>query len=133
MTAHGWQKLVQMSPGAFGSGMLDGLGVPLPLFFGWAVTLIELVGGLALILGLVTRLAAILNAAVLIGALILVKTGVGLLSPMGGPMPGAELELGLIAGLVTVAFLGPGRPFLDHVLGIEDTVPAVAPATRTAA
>jgi putative oxidoreductase len=123
MTAHGWQKLTDMTPAGFGDGMLDGLGVPAPVLFGWVVTLIELGGGLLLILGGLTRIAAILNAGVLIGALLLVKLDIGLLSPMGADMPGAELEFGLLAGLLVVALLGPGKPSLDHALGIEDDTP----------
>jgi putative oxidoreductase len=130
MTAHGWQKLVDMTPAGFGEGMLDGLGVPAPVLFGWVVTLIELVGGSLLILGLFTRISAVLNAAVLVGALVLVKLEIGLLAPMGAPMPGAELEFGLLAGLATVALLGPGRPSLDHALGIETGAPTLAEDVR---
>jgi putative oxidoreductase len=120
MAAHGWQKLTEMTPAGFGEGMLDGLGVPAPVLFGWVVTVIELGGGLLLILGGLTRIAALLNAGVLTGALLLVKLDIGLLAPMGADMPGAELEFGLLAGLLVVALLGPGKPSLDHALGIED-------------
>jgi putative oxidoreductase len=123
MTAHGWQKLTEMTPAGFGGDMLGMLGVPAPVLFGWIVTVIELGGGLLLILGGLTRIAAILNAGVLIGALLLVKLDIGLLSPMGADMPGAELEFGLLAGLLVVALLGPGKPSLDHALGIEDDTP----------
>jgi putative oxidoreductase len=126
MLAHGWQKLVEMTPAGFGEGMLAGLGVPAPVAFGWVVTLIELVGGALLIAGLFSRVAALLNAAVLVGALLLVKVDLGLIAPMGAEMPGAELEFGLLAGLLTVALLGPGRPSLDHALGVETGVPTLA-------
>jgi putative oxidoreductase len=128
MTAHGWQKLTDMTPAGFGEGMLDGLGVPAPVLFGWIVTLIELGGGLLLIVGGLTRIAALLNAGVLIGALLLVKLDIGLLSPMPAEMPGAELELGLLAGLLVVALLGPGKPSLDHALGIERGTPTSSDA-----
>jgi putative oxidoreductase len=32
---------------------------------------------------------------------------------------GAELDLALIAGFLTILFVGPGRISLDYVLGIE--------------
>jgi putative oxidoreductase len=128
MTAHGWQKLTDMTPAGFGEGMLDGLGVPAPVLFGWVVTLIELGAGLLLIVGGLTRIAALLNAGVLIGALLHVKLDIGLLSPMPTEMPGAELELGLLAGLLVVALLGPGKPSLDHVLGIERGAPTSSDA-----
>jgi putative oxidoreductase len=126
MLVHGWQKLVDMTPAGFGEGMLGGLGVPAPVAFGWVVTLIELVGGAMLLAGLFTRVAALLNAAVLVGALLLVKIDIGLIAPMGAEMPGAELEFGLLAGLLAVALLGPGRPSVDHALGIEAGTPVLA-------
>lgn len=125
MAAHGWEKLTIMTPGSFGQDMLAGLGVPAPVVFGWIVTMIELVGGTLLILGALTRIAAILNAGVLLGALLLVKLDIGLLAPMGAPMPGAELEFGLLAGLVVVALLGPGKPSIDHAIGIDAGVPTL--------
>lgn len=125
MLAHGWQKLTAMTPAGFGEGMLDGLGVPLPVLFGWIVTIVELVGGIALILGVFSRIAAVANLGVLVGALLLVKVDLSLLSTPGADMPGAELEFGLIAGLVTVLLLGPGRPSVDHMLGIEAGTPAL--------
>lgn len=126
MAAHGWDKLTGMTPAGFGEGMLGGLGVPAPVAFGWIVTLIELVGGVLLIVGALTRIAALLNIGVLLGALLLVKVDIGLLAPMGADMPGAELEFGLLAGLLVVALLGPGKPSLDHRLGIETGTPTLA-------
>lgn len=129
MLAHGWEKLTQMTPAGFGEGMLAELGVPAPVVFGWAVTLVELVGGLALIIGAFTRIAALAVMTVLAGAVILVKSEIGLLAPMGAPLPGAELDLALIAGLLAVLILGPGRPSIDHVIGVEETVPTPEPVT----
>jgi putative oxidoreductase len=126
MAAHGWEKLTDMTPAGFGEGMLAGLGVPVPVLFGWIVTLIELLGGVALIVGALTRVAALLNAGVLTGALLLVKVDIGMLAPMGAEMPGAELEFGLLAGLLVVAALGPGKPSVDHAIGIETGTPTLA-------
>lgn len=53
MAAHGWQKLAQIGPVGFGQG-LAGMGVPLPVFMGYVVTLTEFVGGIALIMGLLS-------------------------------------------------------------------------------
>lgn len=125
MAVHGWDKLTGMTPGGFGEGMLGGLGVPAPVAFGWIVTFIELVGGVLLIVGALTRIAALLNAGVLVGALLLVKANIGLIAPMGADMPGAELEFGLIAALLVVALLGPGKPSVDHLMGIETGTPAL--------
>ncbi len=53
----------------------------------------------------------------MIGALIYVKQDLGIISSQ--PMPGSELDLALLAGLVAVIVLGPGRLSLDHQVGIE--------------
>src|SRR5919112_3300791 len=55
---HGLQKLFLMGFGGV-AGMMDGLGVPAPGLFAVILTLVELLGGLALILGLFTRVVAI--------------------------------------------------------------------------
>ena len=117
MAAHGLQKL-QGGPANFG-GLLGQLGIPAPTLMAYVVTFVELVGGILLIVGLLSRLSALLLTINLTVAVLLVKTGVGLLSPMGSPGVGAELDLALIAGLLVVLFAGPGRFSLDHVLGIE--------------
>lgn len=130
MAANGWGKLTEMTPAGF-SGMLDGLGVPAPLAAAWLVTGIELVGGLLLIVGALTRVAALLNAGVLIGALLLVKVDIGLIGPMGADMPGAQLDLAILGGLLVVALLGPGRPSLDHLLGIERIRPVLTGTNRS--
>lgn len=62
---------------------------------------------------------------VLVGALFFVKLDLGIIS--SEPMPGAELDLALLGGLVALIVLGPGRLSLDQQLGIE---PNEAVATR---
>lgn len=118
MTAHGLQKLV-MGPGAFGSSMLASVGVPLPTLMGYVVVFVELVGGILLILGLLSRLAALLLTINLIVAILLVKVQVGLISPTDPPAVGAELDLALIAAFLVVLLMGPGKLALDRMLGIE--------------
>ncbi len=119
MAAHGWQKL-QGGPENFG-GFLSQLGVPLPEFMAYVVTFVELIGGILLILGLLSRLTALLLTIDLVVAILLVKVNVGLLSPQGGGV-GAELDLALIAGFLVILLAGPGKLSLDHVLGIERDV-----------
>lgn len=87
-----------------------GLAAPL-------TAVVEIVAGILLVVGLGTRVAAMALSAVMIGALIYVKQDLGIISSV--PMPGAELDLALLAGLVAVIVLGPGRLSLDHQLGIE--------------
>jgi len=117
MTAHGWQKLSQMGPAGFGQ-VLGQMGVPLPGLMGFVVTFVELVGGLLLIVGLLSRLAALLLTIDLTVATLLVKVNVGLIAPEGAGA-GAELDLALIAGLLVILLAGPGKLSLDHALGLE--------------
>ena len=42
-------------------------------------------------------------------------------------MPGAELDLSLIAAFLGVLFVGPGRFSLDHLLGVDRARAADAP------
>ena len=128
MAWHGWSKL-DGGPANFGNGMLDGLGVPLPVFFGWVVTLLELLGGIALIIGFLSRITAFLMTVNLVLAIFLVKVDVGFISSQA---PAAELDLALIAGFLVVLLLGPGRPSVDHALGIEETVPTLVDPSRPA-
>ena len=118
MAFHGYQKLTGMTPAGFGNGMLDGLGVPAPVAVAWVVTLVELVGGIALIVGAGTRVAALANGVVMLGAILLVKSDVGLIAPQGAGA-GAELDLALLALAVGVLLLGPGRLSVDEALGVE--------------
>lgn len=117
MAAHGFQKLA-MGPGAFGQGLAQ-MGVPAAALMGYVVTFVELVGGILLILGLFSRLAALLLTINLTVAILLVKVNIGLIAPPEAGA-GAELDLALIAGFVTVLLAGPGRLSLDHALGLED-------------
>ena len=129
MAAHGWQKL-QGGPSGFGQA-LAGSGVPLPELMAYVVTLVELIGGVLLIVGLLSRLAALLLTIDLVVAILLVKVNIGLLSPADGSGVGAELDLALIGGLLVVLLAGPGRLSVDHqMLGYEGDLVQEAPSRR---
>jgi putative oxidoreductase len=119
---HGRPRLPKLlaGPGNFG-GFLAQLGVPLPTLMGYVVTLVELVGGILLIVGLFSRLAALLLTIDLVVAILLVKVNVGLIAP-AQQGAGAELDLALIAGFLVILFEGPGSLSLDRTLGIEEGV-----------
>ncbi len=117
MAAHGLQKLTG-GPANFGQNVLGGLGVPLPVLMGYVVTFAELIGGILLIVGLLSRLAALVITIDLVVAILLVKVNLGLISSQGSP-PGAELDLALIAGLLVILLAGPGKLSLDYALGLD--------------
>ena len=119
MAVHGWQKLTEVGPANFGRQALANLGVPLPVFMGYVVTLAELIGGILLIVGLLSRLAALILAIEMVFTTLLVKINVGFIAPPGSGS-GAELDLILLAAFLTILLVGPGRLSLDELVGIEE-------------
>ncbi len=117
MTAHGWQKLNAGIP-KFGTATLVPLGVPYPDVMAYVVTYTELIGGVLLIVGLLSRLAALALLIELVTTISLVKVNVGLIAPAARGA-GAELDLALIAGFLTILLAGPGLLALDGLLRIE--------------
>jgi putative oxidoreductase len=115
MTYHGFDKLRGGMDGV--EAMFTMMDVPAPTLTAPLVTALEIIGGLALVAGIGTRLAAASLAAVLTGALLFVKTDLGIIS--SGPMPGAELDIALLAGLIALLLLGPGNMSADRAVGLE--------------
>jgi putative oxidoreductase len=129
MFAHGVDKLSGGTSGIAGFGeFLSSSGLPAGLVLAWMVTLLELVGGAMLILGLLARLVAALMTVELLGAIALVTGANGLLT--GDQGAGFERDLAYIMGFLAVLLLGPGRPSLDHLLGFEEAKPALIPARQ---
>src|SRR6476646_9018559 len=64
---HGWQKFFGMGIGGV-TGFFTQVGAPMPGVMAPVIATIELAGGIALIIGLLTRLAALGVAADLLGA-----------------------------------------------------------------
>ncbi len=124
MAAHGWEKIdggAELRAGL--SAFLDGKSVPLPDLVAWVVPYIELIGGVALMLGLVARVAALLIAVFLALAALVVTRSNGLIGPRGGGV-GYERDLVFIAAALVVVVQGPGPLSLDRLLGIERSEPA---------
>lgn len=103
---HGVDKIQNMDGvvGFFGS-----LG--LPPVFAYLVTASELLGGLAMLLGVATACAGLLLAAVMAGAIYLVKFSKGF---AGG---GYELDLTLLLISLAIVFLGPGCYTISCLFG----------------
>ena len=69
MIVHGWSKLsggVDNVAGFFG----ETLGIPLPGLMAWVVTIVELVGGILLVVGFLTQIAGILITLDMLGAIL---------------------------------------------------------------
>ncbi len=123
---HGFQKLFLMGFGGV-AGMMEGLGVPAPGLFAVIVTLVELLGGLALILGLFTRVVAIPLAMDMLVATLTVHLPNGFsVLPNGG----YEFTLVLLAASVALTVAGPGEAALDRFLAMRTNNPALTRLTR---
>jgi putative oxidoreductase len=109
--AHGWQKL--FTNGIDGTAaFFDQAGIPAPTLSAWVATIIELIGGAALILGLLVPVAAVLLLLDMLGAWLFVHAGHGFFLATGG----CEYVLTLGSAALLFAAVGGGRYSLDHVL-----------------
>jgi putative oxidoreductase len=120
---HGFAKLSR-GPDAF-AGILQQLGVPLPHLAAWLTIGTEILGGLAMLLGVLVFWASIPMAVVLLVAMISVHLPYGFssvklvgISASGarfGPV-GYEIDLLYLAALFMLAVQGPGPLALGNVL-----------------
>src|SRR5687768_10662278 len=108
--AHGAQKLFVYGFAGV-TGAFTQMGAPLPEITGPLVALVEFLGGLALVFGLLTRLAGLGLAITMLGAIVLVHLAGGFFLPNG-----VEFALTLLAVAVTFVITGAGRYSLDHAI-----------------
>ncbi|MGB6463308.1 MAG: DoxX family protein [Nitrosotalea sp.] len=95
----------------FGSGFgafLSSLGLPAEMAV--LIGLLELLGGILLIVGVLSRIASSLIAIDMLGAIVYVKK----LKSFSGN-GGIELELLAFIILLTIIVLGPGRISISHI------------------
>ncbi len=121
--AHGYAKIVH-GPEHF-VGILHAIGVPAPELLGWATILVELVGGVAVLVGAFVPLVSVPMAAVLLVATFTVHLPYGFSSiklmavtPAGaqfGP-PGYECNLLYLACLTALVLGGSGPLAIDGLI-----------------
>ena len=108
--AHGYLKFFKMGMAGV-VGFFTNLGIPAPTIAAWGVTMLEMVGGILLILGFLTPILGILFAIEMAGVIYFAKRGQGFMAPKG-----YEFELTLLVASLALALSGPGAFSLDKVL-----------------
>jgi putative oxidoreductase len=120
---HGWAKLSH-GPASF-EKLLVQVGAPLPHLTSWIVPFVELLGGLAILLGAFVTITAIPLSTIMLVAIFTVHLKYGFSSiatigltpdgPVFGP-PGYEVALLYIAGLVSLILGGAGVFSVDSLI-----------------
>lgn len=101
----GWRKF-NMGLGGVG-GLFTKLEIPFPGLSGPFIMLLELVGGIALLLGIATRWLGLLYALEFVVAAFYVK--------LPGGFDNARIDLMLLAGGILLFLGGPGKASVDEV------------------
>ena len=104
---HGRQKLFVYGFAGV-TGAFTQMGVPFPGIMGPFIGLLEFFGGIALLLGLLTRLFAVGFVCDMLGAILLVQLKRG--------FSAYELEFLLLGSSLALAFMGAGRFSVDAIL-----------------
>jgi putative oxidoreductase len=135
LMAHGWAKLSR-GPAGFAK-LLEQIGAPLPEVTAWVSTLIEILGGLAILAGafvgavsiplIVLMLVAMFTVHLRYGFSAINTIGLTADGPQFGP-PGYEVNLLYIAGLLTLILGGAGPFSIDRLLARRKRQPAASPS-----
>jgi putative oxidoreductase len=117
---HGGQKLFVFGFAGV-SGAFAQMGIPAPGLLGPFVAFVEFFGGIAILLGLLTRLAALGVGATMVVAILTVHIKNGFFAPTG-----VEFPLALLASAIALIITGAGEFSLDAVIGKRLDAPTAA-------
>ncbi|MFQ5828591.1 MAG: DoxX family protein [Candidatus Methylomirabilia bacterium] len=110
---HGGQKLFVFGFSGF-AGFLSQQGIEPAIFWSVVVTLVEFLGGIALVIGLLTRWAALLLAIDMLVAILVVHLAAGFFLPKG-----SEFALTLLAACLTLLLAGSGPLAVDRAAKLD--------------
>lgn len=120
---HGFAKLLRGADNF--TGLLHALGLPMPAMFAWITIVIEIVGGILMLLGALVPLISIPMAIVLVVAIATVHWPYGFssiklqaITPHGAHFgePGYETDLLYLACILALVFGGAGPFAIDNWL-----------------
>jgi putative oxidoreductase len=94
----GWMKITNISATA---GFLGTIGIPAPELMAWVLAIVELVGGLAVLLGVMTQIFGVLLAFTMLVAIVTVTM------KAGAPLFDYTVVYMLVS--LALAFTGPGK------------------------
>ncbi|WP_202928120.1 DoxX family protein [Cyclobacterium salsum] len=112
--SEGWQKF--LFPALRGAGRFERIGLPNPEFLGYFVGGMEILCGLFILVGLLTRLAAIPTLIIMIVAIASTKTQVYAEEGFWPMMHGSRTDWAMLLGSLFLILKGSGRWALDQVL-----------------
>jgi putative oxidoreductase len=102
--AHGIPKFYDI-PGGY--GFFQSINLPPELFL--PIALLEVIGGLAILFGILTRIASSLFIIEMIGAIVTAKLSRGFIG-------GYEFELLLISICISLVIMGPGKISIENYI-----------------
>lgn len=121
---HGWSKVAgEGGSAAFAADMAANYGIP--ALFGHVAAYAEVLCGVLLVVGLITRVDAFLLGATMFVAAFVVQLPDALFEVPAGAnrmmvaVRGIEMPLAMFAICIALLLMGPGRWSLDHLLGVE--------------
>lgn len=95
-----------------------GVGIPLPGIMAPLVAFIELLGGIAMLLGLGVRVVGLLFAIIMVVAILTTKVT----APGGMTFSAVRLDLLVLTGSLALAFTGAGELSVDSLMEVRRPV-----------